>query len=162
MTERDAVAGQTVVVTGAAQGLGAAIARHFHGLDARLILFDRDEAGLARTVAACPGATAVTVDLADAQDTDRAIAEGITGPVDTLIHNAAILRVEPVEDVTLETFRAALDVGIQTAGEASPSSRHGPASRDSPTRPPTVPPSMPWRDFPSAWLSRGSRTGSSP
>ena len=32
---------------------------------------------------------------ADAADTARAIAETITGPVDTLIHNAAILRVEP-------------------------------------------------------------------
>jgi NAD(P)-dependent dehydrogenase (short-subunit alcohol dehydrogenase family) len=36
-----AVDGQSVLVTGAAQGLGAAIARHLHGQGARLILMDR-------------------------------------------------------------------------------------------------------------------------
>ena len=41
------------------------------------------------------------VDLADAADTDRALAEVVTGPVHTMIHNAAILRVEPIEEVTL-------------------------------------------------------------
>jgi len=34
------VEGQTVVVTGAGQGLGAAIARHFHPRGAQLILMD--------------------------------------------------------------------------------------------------------------------------
>ena len=55
------VAGQTVLLTGAAQGLGAAIARHLHAEGARLILMDRDEAGLAETVAACPGAPSAVV-----------------------------------------------------------------------------------------------------
>ena len=55
------------------------------------------------------------VDLADAAATEQAIAAVVTGPVDTLIHNAAILRVEPLETVTLGTFRATLNVGIQAA-----------------------------------------------
>lgn len=110
-----AVEGQTVLVTGAAQGLGAALARHFHALGAHLILLDRDEAGLDAIAAACPGATTAVVDLADAEATDRAIARVVTGPVDTLVHNAAILRVEPIEAVTLDAFRATLDVGIQAA-----------------------------------------------
>jgi len=109
------VAGQSVLVTGAAQGLGAALARHFHGLGARLTLLDRDGDGLAQIVAACPGATSAVVDLADAEATARAIAEVVSGPVDTLIHNAAILRVEPLEAVTLDTFQATLNVGIQAA-----------------------------------------------
>lgn len=112
------VDGQTVLVTGAAQGLGAAIARHFAGLGARLILLDRDADGLAGTVEACGGAAGAVsrvVDLADADATDRAIDEVVDGPVDTLVHNAAILRVEPLEALTLETFRATLDVGIQAA-----------------------------------------------
>ena len=109
------VQGQSVVVTGAARGLGAAIARELHGAGARLILLDRDGEGLAETVAACPGSVSTVVDLADAADTARAIDEVMSEPVDTLIHNAAILRVEPLEAVTLETFRATLDVGIQAA-----------------------------------------------
>lgn len=109
------VAGQTVLITGAAQGLGAAIARHFHELGARLILLDRDEAGLAATAAACPGAVSAVVDLSDATATERALADVVRDPVDTLIHNAAILRVQPLEEVSLETFQATLNVGIQAA-----------------------------------------------
>ena len=107
--------GQTVLVTGAARGLGSAIARHLHGLGARLILLDWDEEGLAETVIACPGATSTVVDLADAGATERAVADVVTSPVDTLIHNAAILRVEPLGAVSLETFQATLNVGIQAA-----------------------------------------------
>lgn len=107
------VEGQAILVTGAAQGLGAAIARHLHDLGARLILMDRDAQGLATIAERCPGAVTRVVDLADADDTDRAIREVVTGPVDTMIHNAAILRVEPVDRVTLETFRATVNVGIQ-------------------------------------------------
>ena len=109
------VEGQSVLVTGAAQGLGAAIARHFHGLGARLVLLDRDAQGLADIVAVCPGATSAVVDLADADATEHAIATVVVGPVDTVIHNAAILRMEPVEDVSLDTFRSTLNVGIQAA-----------------------------------------------
>jgi NAD(P)-dependent dehydrogenase (short-subunit alcohol dehydrogenase family) len=46
--------------------------------------------------------------------TAAAIAQ-ITTPVTTLIHNAAILRVEQVDVVTLQTFKATLNVGIQAA-----------------------------------------------
>ncbi len=112
------VRGQTILLTGAARGLGAAIARHLHGLGARLILLDRDGEGLAETVAHCPGAVSTVVDLADAADTARAIAELVTTPslpVDTLIHNAAILRVEPLDAVSLDTFQETLNVGIQAA-----------------------------------------------
>lgn len=107
--------GQSVLITGAAQGLGAAIARHFHGLGAALILLDRDAEGLAEIAAVCPGAITAVVDLADADATARAITEVAIGPVDTLIHNAAILRVEPVDEVSLGTFQATLNVGIQAA-----------------------------------------------
>jgi len=107
--------GQTILVTGSAQGLGAAIARHLHKLGARLILLDRDEEGLAKISADCPGAICSVVDLADAGATEQAITEIVTGPVDTLIHNAAILRVESLEAVSFNTFQDTLNVGIQAA-----------------------------------------------
>lgn len=108
-----ALDGQTVLVTGAAQGLGAGIARHLHARGARLLLMDRDADGLAATLAACPGAEGAVVDLASAGDTARAVGALVTRPVDTLIHNAAILRMEPVDVVSLATFQATLNVGIQ-------------------------------------------------
>jgi NAD(P)-dependent dehydrogenase (short-subunit alcohol dehydrogenase family) len=110
-----ALDGQTIVVTGAAQGLGAAIARHLHAKGARLILMDRDSAGLAAVAADCHDAVATVVDLADAADTARAIVEVVTVPVDTVVHNAAILKMEAVDVVSLATFQATLNVGIQAA-----------------------------------------------
>lgn len=110
-----ALEGQTVLVTGAAQGLGAAIARHLHAGGARLLLMDRDAHGLEATLAACPGAEGSVVDLASADDTARAIDALVTRPVDTLIHNAAILKMEAVDVVSLATFQATLNVGIQAA-----------------------------------------------
>lgn len=111
------IEGQTIVVTGAAQGLGAAIAGYLHGLGAQLILLDRDAEGLDTIAAEYPGVVTAVVDLSDAGATADAIDEVVAGPgarpVDTLIHNAAILRMESIEDTTLERFRATLDVGIQ-------------------------------------------------
>lgn len=108
------LADQTIVVTGAAQGLGAAIARHLAGQGARMVLMDYNAEGLAQTQALSPGALTITVDLSDVGDTARAIAK-IPGPVHTLIHNAAILKVEPVDVVSLATFQTTLNVGIQAA-----------------------------------------------
>jgi len=110
-----AIEAQTVLITGAAQGLGNAIARHFHAQGARLILLDRDAVGLAEVTAACPGATSAVVDLSDAVATERALATAVDGPVDTVIHNAAILRMASVDDVSLSEFQATLNVGIQAA-----------------------------------------------
>ena len=110
---------QRVVITGAAQGLGAAIARVFAAQGADLVLMDRDAAGLDKVNAQTGGgATLVAVDLADSDATDSAIA-AIPGPVDTLIHNAAILRPEPLTQVSLSTFRETLNVGIQAAFQLS-------------------------------------------
>ena len=104
---------QRVVITGAAQGLGAAIARAFVAKGADLVLIDRDAAGLMH-VAAETGGLALTCDLSDAAQTDAAIAAFLPGPpIDTLIHNAAILRAEPVEAVTLAMFSATVNVGLQ-------------------------------------------------
>ncbi|UWQ95149.1 SDR family oxidoreductase [Rhodobacteraceae bacterium M385] len=114
-----ALSDQRVVITGAAQGLGAAIARVFAGLGADLVLMDVDAKGLAAVNAQLADtATVIAVDLADASATERAIA-ALPGPVDTLIHNAAILRPEPLEEVSLATFQATMDVGIQAAFQLS-------------------------------------------
>ncbi|MEO1679280.1 MAG: SDR family oxidoreductase [Pseudomonadota bacterium] len=104
---------QRVAITGAAMGLGAAIARVFAEAGATLVLMDRDADTLAR-IAEEIGGKPLAVDLSDAEATASAIAHMPDG-IDTLIHNAGILRTQPIEDVTLADFRATLDVGIQAA-----------------------------------------------
>lgn len=104
-----------VVITGAAQGLGAAIARAFAARGAELVLIDRDSESLSH-IATLTGGLPLTCDLSDAVQTDEAIARFSQGrPIDALIHNAAILRAEPMEDLSFAMFTATLNVGLQAA-----------------------------------------------
>lgn len=109
------LSGQRVLITGAAQGLGAGIARVFAEQGAELILMDRDSSTWSASSAKW---NYIEVDLSDATATAEAITR-IDGPIDTLIHNAAILRPEPLEDVSLATFQETMDVGIQAAFQLS-------------------------------------------
>lgn len=68
--------GRTAWVTGAASGLGRAVALGLAREGARLLLSDRDAAGLQRTAAACPGAVAVVGDAGSAADAARAVEIG--------------------------------------------------------------------------------------
>jgi NAD(P)-dependent dehydrogenase (short-subunit alcohol dehydrogenase family) len=104
-----------VVITGAAQGLGAAIARAFAARGAELVLIDRDSESLSH-IATVTGGLPLTCDLSDAVQTDEAIARFSQGrPIDALIHNAAILRAEPMEDLSFAMFTSTVNVGLQAA-----------------------------------------------
>lgn len=108
--------GQRVIVTGAAQGLGAAIARSFARLGARVVLMDYNSEGLDQVNDECGGGClALTVDLADSAATDVAIREALAwlGKVDTLVHNAAILDPKPIATMRLPDFHRTVNVGLQ-------------------------------------------------
>ncbi|MEY8117845.1 SDR family NAD(P)-dependent oxidoreductase [Falsihalocynthiibacter sp. BN13B15] len=110
------LAEQRVVITGAAHGLGAALARAFAVAGSRLVLIDRDADALAKLGESLSGQVQlIQADLADATATKTAIEkiDPARDPIDTLIHNAAILRPEPFAQVSYATFRATVDVGIQ-------------------------------------------------
>ena len=116
------LADQAVIVTGAAQGLGAAIARRFEAEGARLVLMDYNAAGLAAVATDCgPLAIPIQVDLSDAADTDRAIAAALAelGSVDTLVHNAAILERKLFADEDFASFTKTLNVGLQAGFQLS-------------------------------------------
>lgn len=96
--------GRTALVTGAASGIGAAIARALSRAGAKVHAVDRDEAGLAE-VAQESGISPVVADLADL--------DGLTGlptAVDILVNNAGIQHVSPIEEFPLERFDFILDL----------------------------------------------------
>lgn len=83
--------GRTILITGAARGLGRAIAQDCAAQGARLVLADIDAEGVA-SVANDLGARAVTVDLGDS-DSITALADGIAaqeGTLHGLVNNGAL------------------------------------------------------------------------
>ena len=105
--------GKVALVTGAARGTGAAIARHFVAEGARVLLTDvRDELG--KSVAAQLGETARYAHLdvtneREWQTTLSALSER-EGGLDILVNNAAILLLQPIDDTTGEDFERVLRV----------------------------------------------------
>jgi 3alpha(or 20beta)-hydroxysteroid dehydrogenase len=107
------LAGKVAIVTGAARGTGAAIARRFAAAGAQVVLGDvQHEPG--RKVAAEIGAAAryQPLDVTLEADWERAVAETLAahGRVDVLVNNAAILHMGALERTSAETLRRVLDV----------------------------------------------------
>lgn len=88
------LAGQTALVTGAASGIGRAIACRLADAGADLVLVDRDAAGLEETARLLEplGRTVATrvVDLGDKADIDRLWDELAVDPPGILVNNAGI------------------------------------------------------------------------
>jgi NAD(P)-dependent dehydrogenase (short-subunit alcohol dehydrogenase family) len=100
---RGALAGRTVLITGASSGIGRALAHQCAEAGARLVLVARDAARLERTLgevqALGAGAVAMRVDLADPAQV-RALVEALqsgTERVDVLVNNAGFSIRRPVE-----------------------------------------------------------------
>jgi len=91
MSTPGTLAGRHAVVTGAAQGIGAAVARALCGAGAHLTLMGRRLPALQALAAELgPRATAVAVDVTDEAAVQRAFAQAraTNGPVDVLVNNA--------------------------------------------------------------------------
>jgi len=107
--------GARVVVTGAARGIGAAIATRFADEGARLALLDRDVDGCTATAAAL-GAASYEVDLADPTSTTAVMEEAIgnLGGVDVLVNNAGILLFADFLDITVNDWDRTFDVNLRS------------------------------------------------
>lgn len=92
--------GRRILVTGAAGGMGRAIAETFAKEGAKLALLDRDEAGV-RGVAGPLGAWAAGCDVADRAMVDDAVSRGgaALGGIDGIVNGAGILDITPIAEL---------------------------------------------------------------
>jgi NAD(P)-dependent dehydrogenase (short-subunit alcohol dehydrogenase family) len=110
--------GKTCIVTGAAGSLGLASARRFAEEGARVMLVDRDRAGLDAALKTLPEgrATAMLADVSDAKDTAAYVSATVArwGPIDVLFSNAGISGViRPVVDYPEDVFDAVMAVNLK-------------------------------------------------
>jgi len=82
------IRGKMALITGAASGIGFAIAQALAGEGSRVILADIDRDELARAGAAIPGAETIVLDVTDRDQ--WALAAEQLGAIDILVNNAGI------------------------------------------------------------------------
>jgi glucose 1-dehydrogenase len=108
--------GKVAVVTGAARGLGAAIATRFAQEGARVLLADIDEKGV-QVTAGMLDQRGMRVDVSQRSEVDRMIETAIDelGPVDVLINNAGIYRNTQLQQLTETEFDLMVAVNLKSA-----------------------------------------------
>ena len=117
MTSSKRLNQRVALVTGAARGIGAGIARRLAEEGARVVIADLDAAEAMAIASGLPGAMALRADITS-QASIAALAkaiEGQFGQLDILVNNAAILDATPLSELTMERYRAVLDVNLNGA-----------------------------------------------
>ena len=111
--------GKSAIITGAANGIGAEIARTYAREGARVVLADLDLAkaqAVAEEISRSGGAAlAVACDVAKKEEVQRVVDTCVEhfGTVDILVNNAGItLPACPVEDIPPERWKRVLDIDL--------------------------------------------------
>jgi len=113
------LSGKTALVTGAARGIGRAIAETLAANGADLILCDLQESWLADTAAAVTAlgrkALGLAVNVSAADDVTRCVDAGLKayGGIDILVNNAGITRDTLLMRMSEEDWDAVLDVNLK-------------------------------------------------
>jgi 3-oxoacyl-[acyl-carrier protein] reductase len=106
--------GRRAIVTGAARGIGAEIARTYVAHGARVVALDVLDAEV-RATAAAVGAEPVVGDLRDPASARHAMAAaiGLLGGLDVLVNNAGVLRFADLVDITVDDWDLTFDVNVR-------------------------------------------------
>lgn len=110
------LSGKAVIVTGAAQGMGEAMARAFAGAGARVMLADISADQVAATARDIGGdATSMMVDMADEASVIALIAQTRAqfGRLDILVNNAGVQHRRMLEDTDLAYWDQILDINLR-------------------------------------------------
>jgi len=105
------------LVTGAARGIGLAIARHLLGTGYRVALLDWDEAELAtaqQSLSALGEVLHISADVTQPHQVASAVAriQSTWGRLDALVNNAGVAVFKPIGETTLEEWQHVLSVNL--------------------------------------------------
>ena len=109
------LSGKRVVITGAARGIGAEIAKSFAAEGASLALIDLLDAEVGAVADRC-GATTTIGDLRNpesAQSTTQAAIDSLSG-IDVLVNNAGVLRFSSILDMSVDDWDLMFEVNARS------------------------------------------------
>ena len=118
MSAAPSLAGATTVVTGAASGIGRALADRLAAAGAKVAMLDRDEAALRREAQRLESARAeilvVPCDVTDEVQVADAVAgvQARWGDIDVLVNNAGITHIGELATTDSAVFRAVMNVNF--------------------------------------------------
>jgi NAD(P)-dependent dehydrogenase (short-subunit alcohol dehydrogenase family) len=102
---------KTMMVTGAGAGIGAAIASAAATAGYRVAVCDIDGQRAKSVAAALPAALGFQLDVSREADVEQVL-DSLDAVPDVLVNNAGIVRFGPLIDLSVEHFRAVLDVNL--------------------------------------------------
>lgn len=100
--------GRRALVTGAASGIGRAVAGHLAALGADVVLSDLKSEALVDAASEVPGSIVLDADLRDRRQVMELV--DAAGAVDILVNNAGLQHVAPIEEFAIEQWDRIIDV----------------------------------------------------
>nr|WP_292686638.1 SDR family oxidoreductase [Novosphingobium sp.] len=116
MIAQQRLAGKRAIITGAARGIGKAIATAFAAEGAQLLLADIDAAALSATAAEL-GGEAFTCDVSRKAEVERLMERAAArwGGLDVLVNNAGITHAASLDALTEEDFDRVFATNLKSA-----------------------------------------------
>lgn len=99
---------RTALVTGAASGIGLAVATHLHDLGARVYAVDLNEDGVQALTEGRDRIVPIGCDMSDLDAVDR-----LPHDADILVNNAGLQHVSPIESFPVDTFSLILRLMLE-------------------------------------------------
>jgi NAD(P)-dependent dehydrogenase (short-subunit alcohol dehydrogenase family) len=106
--------GKTALITGAASGIGEAIARAFAKKGVRIAVVDLNQAAAEAKAASLPAADAFACDVSDPVQVEATVAAVLRafGRIDILVNSAGIVELAPAEELAAAAWRKTIDVNL--------------------------------------------------
>ena len=106
--------GKTAIVTGAASGIGAEIARVFAAAGARVCIADIDAEAAAKTASDIANSIALRMDVSDEGEVERGVEQAARalGGIDILVSNAGVQHLDTIADVSFADWKRVLAIHL--------------------------------------------------
>ena len=107
--------GKNVLITGGANGIGAATAERFLSEGSNVVIIDKDVESCSKIKNSLSGLTGVIVaDVSDPEDVKRAMADSdiLFDRLDILINNAGISMREPFLNISIKKWKEVMGVNL--------------------------------------------------